>query len=53
MNAEIKTIKGSERSGKIKGQVQGICERNSEELKDTYKELESHIFKEWQSSTVN
>ena len=43
----------SARSGKIKGQVQGICERNSEELKDTYKELESHIFKEWQSSTVN
>lgn len=43
----------SARPGKVKGQVTGICERDSEELKDTYKELESHIFKEWQSSTAN
>ena len=43
----------SARSGKVKGQVPGICERDSEELKETYKELESHVFKEWQSSTAN
>lgn len=43
----------SVRSGKVKGQVPGICERDSEELKETYKELESHVFKEWQSSTAN
>ena len=43
----------SARSGRVKGQVPGICERNREELKDTYKELENHIFKEWQSSTAN
>ncbi len=43
----------SARSGRVKGQVPGICERNREELKDTYKELENQIFKEWQSSTAN
>lgn len=43
----------SAKSGRAKGQVPGICERDSEELKETYKELESHIFKEWQSSTAN
>lgn len=40
-------------TGKAKGQRSGICQRDSKELRETYKQLEEHIYKDWQSSTAN
>lgn len=37
------------KSGKAKGQISTLCQRDSKELKETCRQLEEHIYRDWQN----